>query len=613
MDRGTVVTRTLVGTVASLALALPVIAAPVAGATGASPALSWRLDAVMRAPSLTARATNLGLVGSTTTISGAVGFAPRDDRALERFISAVTTRGSTTFHQYLRPGQFAARFGPSTSTIAAVTTVLVHAGLTVSGVSPNGLLLGFHGSAAQVERAFHTSLSSFRLPDGGVGRATTSPVELPANIAPDVNVVTGLDTLVAPHALGLAHQAVTGHAAARASKVREVPGAPSPCAAASNDAAANGGLTDAQIANAYGAFGLYKQGDTGAGESVAIFELEPFARSDISTFDTCYFGKQAASEMAGRLHVVPVDGGEPAGFGEGEALLDIEDVSAMAPGATIDVYEAPNSNYGSIDDYNQIVAADADQVVSTSWGLCETALQQGDPGSLQEENAIFQEAAAQGQTVVAAAGDDGSDDCNSFYALSPVKPLLSVDDPGSQPYVISAGGTTIDDATQPPVEQVWSDGIKGGAGGGGISNTWVMPSWQSGSHVPGVATPSTLSTAAQIEGDNFCAGNADGSTDGGAAGEPCREVPDVSAQADEFTGAVTVYTASSSPEWTTFGGTSSSAPIWAAMLTLVNGSRACASNVVGFAGGASVPDVGFAIADPLRGRLEPRVVRRVVP
>jgi subtilase family serine protease len=65
-----------------------------------------------------------------------------------------------------------------------------------------------------------------------------------------------------------------------------------------------------------------------------------------------------------------------------------------------------------------------------------------------------------------------------------------VDDPGSQPYVISAGGTTINDAaTQPPQEQVWNDGAYGGGGGGGISQSWTMPSWQRASKVPGIALP----------------------------------------------------------------------------------------------------------------------------
>lgn len=583
------------GVAAVLTLCVPALGfQDLSAAAAARASVSSHLETVMRAPALIARSTDLGHVDRDATIQGAVGLEPRDARALTQFIAAVTTRGSALFHHYLRPGQFAARFGPSVATIAAVTSTLARGGLQVSGVSSNRLLVSFHGSAGQVEDAFHTGLANFRLSNGTVGRATTSPVKLPSTIAPDVNVVTGLNTLLTFKALGLLHSTSKGHTAAKASTVPTVPGAPTACTSATHDALVNSGLTDSQIANSYGAFGLYKQGDTGSGESVAIFELEPFARSDISTFDSCYFGTQAATAMAGRLHVVPVDGGEPAGYGSGEALLDVEDVSALAPGANIDVYEGPNSTFGSIDVYNQIISADADQVVSTSWGLCETALQQGDPGEQQEENAIFQEAAAQGQTVVAAAGDDGSDDCNSFYALSPVKPVLSVDDPGSQPYVISAGGTTIEDATQPPLEHVWNDGIKGGAGGGGISNTWVMPSWQIAASVPGIATPAVVSNAEKVEGDSFCAGNADGSTYGGAAGEPCREVPDVSAQASEFTGAITVYSAEGGTGWTTFGGTSSAAPIWSAMLTLVNGSQTCSTNKVGFAGGENVPDAGFA-------------------
>ena len=85
----------------------------------------------------------------------------------------------------------------------------------------------------------------------------------------------------------------------------------------------------------------------------------------------------------------------------------------MAPGANIDVYEAPNTTFGAIDEYATIVNDDADQIVSSSWGLCEQAVQQGEPGVLEAENLLFQQAAAQGQSVFAAAGDDGSNDCNA--------------------------------------------------------------------------------------------------------------------------------------------------------------------------------------------------------
>ena len=158
------------------------------------------------------------------------------------------------------------------------------------------------------------------------------------------------------------------------------------------------------------------------------------------------------------------------------------------------------------------------------------------------ENTIFEEAAAQGQSVFSAAGDDGSDDC-AGQAATPVAPILSVDDPGSQPFVTSVGGTTIDNATQPPAERVWNDGASFGAGGGGISDSWAEPEWQLHSRVPGLNNVAVVdkaeayATSHHLGGGRFCLSDSPA-----AAGAPaCREVPDVSAQADEFTGAITVY------------------------------------------------------------------------
>jgi hypothetical protein len=397
---------------------------------------------------------------------------------------------------------------------------------------------------------------------------------------------------------------------ARAPRFFHPAGAPKACPDARAAARAAGGLTDDQIANSYGAFGLYGAGDLGAGQHIAIYELEPFLRSDIKTFDTCYFGASAAARMQSRLRVIAVDGGQPAGPGSGEALLDVEDISAMAPGASIDVYEGPSPSadgtvYDPIDEYVAIIDADADQVVSTSWGLCEQAIQLGQPGLQAAENLVFEQAAAQGQTIFAAAGDNGSDDCNTFETSSPVSGQnpVSVDDPGSQPYVLSAGGTTIDDATEPPLEHVWNDGATGGAGGGGISMSWPMPAWQQDSRVPGIVLPGTgYAQANAVEKQfgyplNFCQAYLSGAT----PVTPCRTVPDVSAQADEFTGSITVYSSSfESPltpdGWATIGGTSSAAPQWAAMLALVNGSPACAGNGITRAGVGFASPLMYAVA-----------------
>jgi Pro-kumamolisin, activation domain/IPT/TIG domain len=552
--------------------------------------------AVGAAPRIPVGARPAGAVRLSALISGDLVLKPRDNAAVTRFIANVTDKNSPLFRRYLAAGAYASRFGPSGATIGAATSVLRSDGLQVTGLSADHLLIHFRGTARAVGAAFHTTLESYRLRDGFTGRATTSAVRLPARIAGSVAAVLGLDNLVQEQPAGIVRAPAPDRGKIRpaASGNFSYPaGAPRPCKAATAAATSFGGLTDDQIAHAYGAFGLYSRGDFGAGQHVAIYELEPFERSDVRAFDTCYFGASAARQMLSRLHVHSVDGGQPPGSGSGEAILDVEDVSAIAPAATIDVYVgvSPGSDgtiYDPVDGYAAIIDADTDQVISTSWGLCEQAIQAGQPGLQAAENLLFEQAAAQGQSVFAAAGDNGSDDCNTFETSTPVagQNPLSVDDPGSQPYVVSVGGTTIDDAaTQPPAEQVWNDGADGGGGGGGISQSWVMPSWQQAVTVPGIAQPGSAVYAAanQVEQafgyqPNFCQATVAGAT----SSTPCRLVPDVSAQADEFTGAITIYQAAFGG-WSTIGGTSSATPIWAATLALVNASSTCAStDGVGF-------------------------------
>jgi Pro-kumamolisin, activation domain/IPT/TIG domain len=575
--------------------ALPAV--PAAAASQARTVVPRGTRTVEAAPRVPAGATRAGAVRPSTEISGDLVLKPRDNAAVTRFIAAVTDKNSPSFHRYLPAGAYATRFGPSQHTISAARSVLKADGLQVTGVSADHLLIHFRGTAAAIGTAFHTSLENYRLRDGFTGRTTTSAVRLPATIAGSVAAVLGLDNLVQEQPAGIVRAPASDRGKIRAAataKISYPAGAPRPCKAATATATGFGGLTDDQIAHAYGAFGLYGSGDFGAGQHIAIYELEPFARSDVRRFDTCFFGAEAAAQMLSRLHVHSVDGGQPAGSGSGEAILDVEDVSAIAPGADIDVYVgvSPGSDgtiYDPVDGYAAIIDADTDQVISTSWGLCEQAVQAGQPGLQAAENLLFEQAAAQGQSVFAAAGDNGSDDCNTFETSTPVagQNPLSVDDPGSQPYVVSVGGTTIDDAaTQPPAEHVWNDGADGGGGGGGISQSWVMPSWQQASTVPGIAEPGSAVYAAANKVEDafgyqpgFCQGTVSGATSSTA----CRLVPDVSAQADEFTGAITIYQAASGG-WGTIGGTSSATPIWAAMLALVNASPTCAaSHGVGFA------------------------------
>jgi hypothetical protein len=562
----------------TLAGALAVAVPGVALAVSRPLAVAGRLVPVGVVPALPRGARVAGAVPGTARVSGVVALRLRDPAAVSAFIEAVSSPRSPAFRRYLGRGEFARRFGPGRAAVAAVERALRAGGLTVGGVSANRLLVGFAGPAEAAEAAFHTGLRRVALAGGGTGQVTTSVVRLPASIAPDVAAVIGLDRLVSEHSAAPAARHAT--AATAVTAVPVTPAAAVTRASAVTPAAAGGGpvacaaaqalqpsgaLTLDQIASSYGLDPLYRAGDLAAGQTIDVIEYEPFDVSDIAAFDQCYFG----ADHTGQVTVTSVDGGPGTGPGSGEAALDIEDVSAMAPGARIHVFQAPNMNgmFSVLDNENAIAEADDAGQVSVSWGVCEAALQQGAPGAQQVENEIFEQIAAQGQTVFAAAGDDGSDSCAN-HGVTAVAPALSVLDPASQPYVTSVGGTTVTEASRPPQETVWNNGNSGGAGGGGISATWAMPPWQDSVAVP-QAAGWPCSDDPTGAADKFHVALIPTTLPAGTA---CREMPDVSALADPQTGPTIFYSGS----WAQYGGTSSAAPMWAAMLAEVNASSGCA-------------------------------------
>jgi Pro-kumamolisin, activation domain/IPT/TIG domain len=601
--------RRLVG----IALLLLLIAVPivvgVSTATGQS-----SLVRIGTAPRLPAGTVNLGPSPASETVSGALALRPRNPQELESFIAEVTNKSSPQFGHYLSKGQFAARFGPSTTTLAAVKSQLQTDALRVDSVTSDGLLVHFSGSASHVSSAFATGVERYRLKGGRLARATTSAPALPSSIAGSVAAVVGLDELgdSQPSRIRRTAAGKTHAPAAKAAKFSHPQGSPDACHAAKAAAIREGGLTDDQIANAYGAFGLYGVGDTGSGVHIGIFEEEPFLVSDMRHFDSCYFGAAAASSMISRLNVVTLEGGIPPGPGsDGEALLDIEDVSAMSPGADIDVYENPETPDGEVAQYAAMVDEDRDQIITSSYGTpCEQEEETGQPGTQQALNFLFQQGAAQGQTFLGASSDNGSDTCEEVHrelSPQPGQNPISEGETASQPYVLGVGGTTITDATQPVKEHVWNDGPEGGAGGGGISQSFAMPSWQRNSAVPGIELPGSVdyTNAASVEKSfGYPTGFCDDTLPGAEANTPCRLEPDVSAQADEYTGAITVYSEEykgvgeeEAPSgWVSSGGTSSATPIWAGMLALADASPTCRENPVTASGLGFISPLLYGVA-----------------
>ncbi len=467
---------------------------------------------------------------------------PRDPQALARFATAVSTPGSPSYGHYLERGRFAAAFGPSASTIAHVTAWLESRGLASWTLSSNHLTVHVAARAGLLERAFGVGLDQVRLADGRSSFVDTTPPLVPASLTSAVVGVVGLDERSVP-----VHQAVgpSGHSSHGAIAPRVATTGPQACELAAESAAVQHAYTANQFASAYGFTPLYAAGDEGAGATVAIFELETNLTSDISAFQRCY-GTSAA------VRYVKVDGGAQPQSTDGEAAMDIEVALGLAPKARFEVYQAPETRTGTLDEYTAIVDQDTAKVVTTSWGQCEA---QTGSTLISAEGTVFEQAAAQGQTVISASGDDGSEGCQDAS--------LAATDPGSQPFVTSVGGTTLSSVAHGPVEKVWNDSsIRTGAGGGGISGWHAMPAYQT------TAAASLHVVSSESSGAPCHVAHGD-----------CRETPDVAADADRSTG----YVIYQDGGWDSNGGTSASAPLWAALVALADASKGCHGRVIGFA------------------------------
>jgi hypothetical protein len=524
--------------VLALALAAPAFAAP-QRATSISATLR-----IGRAPVIPAGSAARGALPQSSVIDATIALQPRDPAALSAYAEAVSTPGSPLYHRFLSVAGFARRFAPGTAQVASVRAALQAQGLRPGPLAANGLSFDVTATAGRMSTAFATAFRRYRTPGGRSVFANATAPALPESVSGLVQGVLGLDSLAVPTPAGLARShtehAHTGGATSHASLA---PGEGQAC----GPAAGTGGYTAGQIASAYGLTDLYAAGDGGGGTTLALFELEPYQASDIAAYESCYQTNTPVTN-------IPIDGGPGTGAGQGEAALDIEDLIGLAPNSSILVYSGKNTGTGAMDTYRAIITQDRAKVISTSWGLCE--LQEGSVAATAEST-LFQEAAVQGQTIFAASGDHGVKDCQSGSHAN----TIGVDDPASQPFVTGVGGTSLSNPGPPPAESAWNSswngtgGVQSGAGGGGVSVLWGQPSWQAG----------VVGAQSRV----VCSGNT----------TSCRQVPDVSADADIVTG-YSIYFAG---QWSIFGGTSAAAPTWGALAALANSSPACTGKTVGFA------------------------------
>lgn len=513
-----------------------------------------------------------------------------DEQGAESLLSHVSMPDDPLFQHFLTPQEFAAKFGPSSSTVQSVTRYLQAHGLAVEQLSAT--IIRTTGSPAAFEQLFQTSLHQFQAPATPSGpvytyHAPTLEPVVPAAISSSVTAVLGLDS---SHRLR-PNSAHASFASDRASVPKPTAGGDAPGLLTVNDFAAH-----------YDVNPLYAKGITGAGQTLGIVTLASFTPSDVFG----YWSSIGLNVNPNRISVVNVDGGPPPppdDFGGQETALDLEQSGGIAPGAKIVVYEAPNTNQGFVDVLATAVQANQVSMMSTSWSfgmefsasLANAPVTDPNTGqtvsAMQAMHEVLVQAALQGQTVITAAGDNGAYGVLGSYEGSNYSIPLSVTYPASDPAITTGGGTTLAGpqsystpsgtiTVDVPAERVWGwDYMEPvcaaeqlgpltcgvfpyGGTGGGVSMYFPIPAYQQGisgvrSTQPGQAlvdsstTPPTTIVALPA---NYAG----------------RNIPDYSFNTDPNTGYTVPFTSTTGfSVMTNWGGTSFAAPQFNGVMALV--------------------------------------------
>jgi subtilase family serine protease len=485
----------------------------------------------------------IGYLTPSDSVTLSIVLPLRNQGELADLLARLYDPGDALYGKYLTPAEFARRFGPTQSDVAAIKSYAADHGFVVTNVSPNRTVITIAGAESAVESTFGARLISYRRADGSEFVAPDHAPSIPVDLSSRTIALLGLDT------------SLVGRSAAKGVPVQPSAADQTGQAAGFYGTGIGGWLSPNDVRDIYD---LHSTAN-GAGQTVGIFAMDGWTPSDISTYETEYCGSAPVSAT-----LVPVDGGSgaPTSGNSFETTLDIEMVFALAPGiSNILVYQAPsNTDYlqRTIDIFNQMATDDRAGVVATSW-YCSESDAIGDDityngssaGFLAAENQIFEQMAAQGQTVCADSGDSGA-------YVDQTLSTPNVADPAAQPFAVGIGGTNMQDsATISYVsESSWADSADKGFGnigtgaGGGVSAYWSIPQYQVGA----------FSTTV----------NPQGSTAN-------RNVPDVSLFADfNSDGYYSMYYTSPTTEqayWYGANGTSASCQLWAAFLADVNEQR----------------------------------------
>jgi len=358
-----------------------------------------------------------------------LGRSPEQQAALAQFMEEQQTSGAANYRQWLTPAQFGQLYGPADSDVQTVTAWLQQHGFQVNRVASARNVIEFSGTAGQVREALHTELHKYVV-GGQEHWANASDPQIPAALAPVVKGVASLNNFPRKpqsHSIGVFERDWQS-------------GRVKPQFTLTGESATYYALGPADFATIYNSAPLLQGGDNGSGQTIAIVGLTNINLQDVTDFRTLF------GLGAGKTSVV-LDGPDPGivAAEEMESLLDVEWANAVAPGATVVLVSAEGTATTNGLDLAawHIIENNMAGVMSESYSECEAGL--GTAGN-QFEQAMWEQAAAQGITVIVSAGDNGSAGCDNQDSEYVALYGLAVNGLASTPFNVAVGGTDFNDA-----------------------------------------------------------------------------------------------------------------------------------------------------------------------
>ncbi|MBP6744816.1 S8/S53 family peptidase [bacterium] len=448
-----------------------------------------------------------------------VGLKVRDEADLDALLDNLQNPDSPQYQQFLSTDQFIARFAPATHDVDEAVRYLTSKGLKIKAVPKNRLMIHAEGTVSQLENAFNVTINEYSV-DTIVKQSTVGQPNAPDSIAPKFYLSNDRDPVVPIHLKDVVQSVIGLNTFAQMESRIAHSKAPANLTQAKAKAQSQA-HTPQDIATAYNFPNSNNQNVaakvySGKGVKVAIATAYGYDIKDIETY-----WKRHGIVRGGKLIDIPING--LSGKFEEETTLDLQLLSSQIPDADVLMYIAVDPSFVNFAlTFNQVAVDNEASVMSVSWGLCERGT-----GWLmmKTENMVFKQLAAQGIALFVSSGDDGAYDCK-IKSKGKEVPKWAVDYPSSNPRFTAVGGTSLSVQNGArTAEPAWS------GSGGGVSDHWSRPSWQSGPGLPG--------------GDK-------------------RASADVAMNADPYTG----YSFYFQGNWSRIGGTSASAPSWAALWVL---------------------------------------------